>query len=180
MGTVVALESESGVAIAGDSRATDGSVVRADQRRRVFDFGEIGVGVVGDGNGIEEFRHRFGAALRSREFETERQPGIERVARIGARQAQHANVDAAVAARDSDGTPRLREVRAEGEVLDGPAVALGGGKPAALGRLDAVSASGIDELAAAARDVIETVTERDAGTGGGVETWTLADDADRE
>ncbi|PSP40348.1 20S proteasome subunit A/B [Halobacteriales archaeon QH_2_66_30] len=177
MGLVVALESEPGVAIAGDARVTEDGTVRSEERRRVFDFGTVGVGAVGDGGALDQFQHRFGTALRSREFEVEQGPDIEGVARIAARQAEHASVDAAVAARDADGTPRLREVGAAGEILDGPAVALGGGTAPALGRLESVSPTGIDDLVAAVRDVVGTVAQRDADVGGDVEVWTLPADA---
>jgi proteasome beta subunit len=176
MGTVVALETECGVAIAGDTRSSRNGTVESGERRRVFDFGTVGVGVVGDGSAIEQFQHRFGATLRSREFETGREPTIETAAGVGAHQAEHANVDAAVAARDADGTPRLREVRADGAVLDGPRVALGSGATVALGRLNSTAPSGVDELAAAVRTAVAAASERDAQTGDDVDVWTLSDD----
>lgn len=176
MGTVVALEAEPGVAIAGDTRASDSGTVHSDEYRRIFDFGRVGAGVVGGGSAIEQFQHRFGSELRSHEFETERTPTIDRAAQIGAQQAEHAGVGAAVAARDPAGTPRLREIRADGEVLDGPVVALGDGEPVALGRLDSVSPSGLDDLVSAVVDAVEIAIERDAETGGEVDVWTLPDE----
>ncbi|PSQ37655.1 hypothetical protein BRD08_02055 [Halobacteriales archaeon SW_10_66_29] len=114
MGLVVALESEPGVAIAGDARVTEDGTIRSEERRRVFDFGTVGVGAVGDGGALDQFQHRFGTALRSQEFEIEQGPDIEGVARIAARQAEHASVDAAV--RDVVGTVAQRDADVGGDV----------------------------------------------------------------
>ena len=52
-----------------------------------------------------------------------------------------------------------------------------GGTAPALGRLESVSPTGIDDLVAAVRDVVGTVAQRDADVGGDVEVWTLPADA---
>jgi 20S proteasome alpha/beta subunit len=182
MGTVVAVEADAGVVVAGDTRTGEDGVVSSDRFRRVFDVDGVGVGVAGAAGPVQEFRRQLAAAIRDRQFETDGGPDIDAVGRIAARTAQGASVDAVVAGRDTSGVPRIRQVDADGSVLAGPAVALGSGARIALGQLEAISPTGdIDDLAATARSVVASTMERDADTGGDVDTWTLADgDARRE
>lgn len=176
MGTVVAVEADAGAVVAGDRRATEGGVVSSDEFRRVFDVEGVGVGVAGDPGAVQSFRRQFEAAVRDREFETDDHPDVEAVARIAARTAEEAAVDAVVAARDDAGVPRIRQVDADGSVLTGPAVALGSGAQFALGQLESISPTGdVEDLAETARSVVESAMERDADTGGDVDVWTLAD-----
>lgn len=177
MPTVVAIETDDGVVIAGDSRAVVDGTVQSDQIQRVVDLGAVGVGVVGAVGDLQTFHRRFEAAVRSQEIERDVEADIDRVARIAAREAERASVDAAVAARDADGIPRLRQVGADGRVLAERVIALGSGAAAAAGRLEA-RPNDLDFAAAVdlARDVVETVRERDVETGGAVDVWTLGAD----
>lgn len=179
MSTVIAVETPTGVAIAGDTQVVDGETVSSNQFPRVFDLGGVGVGVVGESGAIQQFRRLFEVALQDRGLESGNTLDIDTVARIAARETQRAGVDAVVGARDADGTARLREVGADGRVLDSGEVALGTGSVVALGLLEAL---GTDEAAndpaVAVRNILETVLERDVDTGGEVDVWTLGS-ADR-
>ena len=179
MGTVVAIESDGGVAIAGDTSAVTDGTVRSESVDRLFEFDSMGAGAVGDPGAIQEFGRELDAELRHRELEAG-SAGIEELARIAERQARSAGVDAVVAARDDEGIARLREIGAERGVLSTSTAAIGSGAPVALGQLEAVqSGLDLDEAATKVRDIVRAVAERDAETGGDVEVWTLASD-DRE
>jgi proteasome beta subunit len=174
MSTVVAIRSEAGVAIAGDTQTSNDGVVSSDGLRRVFDIRGVGAGVVGETDAIQEFERQFEAALRDREFETSDGLEIESVARIAAREAENADVTTIVAARDSEGTPRIREVHTDGSILEESTIAIGTGAALALGQLEATRlGNDIDDLTAAVRDVIAVVIERDVDTGGDIVVWTL-------
>jgi proteasome beta subunit len=183
MSTVVAIETPTGVAIAGDTRLVDGDAVSSDRFRRVFGLRDVGVGVMGESGAVGEFRRRFEAELRERGLRSGNAPDIDAVARIAARETEESGVDAAVGARGDDGTAGLREVASDGRVLEGGTVALGSGREVALGLLEALDA---DDAAAdpadAVRNVLETVMERDAETGGEVNVWVLgsADEIEKD
>ena len=70
-GIVLALESDGKVVIAGDTQASKNGIVSSKRIQRVFDFGSIGAGVVGEINAIQQFRNQLEDALKSREFETD-------------------------------------------------------------------------------------------------------------
>jgi len=70
-GIVLALESDGKVVIAGDTQASKNGIVSSKRIQRVFDFGSIGAGVVGEINEIQQFRDQLEDALKSREFETD-------------------------------------------------------------------------------------------------------------
>lgn len=175
MGTVVALESRGGVAIAGDTRAVDGETVTGQRVQRVFDLDGIGAGIVGNTGDIQEFRRHLEDELQTLRIDDGDEVGIDKLARIAARQAEKTNVSAAVAARDSDGTPRLREVGPDGQALESSTVALGEGAEVAFGRLETIDPDiDIDETVSQVSDVLEVVAERDASTGGGIDVWSLS------
>jgi proteasome beta subunit len=179
MSTVVAVETPTGVAIAGDTRVVDGEAVSSDRFRRVFGLGDVGAGVVGDPGAVQQFRRRFEVAVQDREQRSGDPPDVDAVARIAAREARSAGVDAVVGAREADGTASLREVASDGRVLEGGEVALGTGSAVALGLLEALdTGEAAEDPAAAVRNVLETAMERDADTGGEVDVWTLGS-ADR-
>lgn len=175
MGTVLAVEGRDGVVIAGDSRDVDDGTVTSERVQRVFDLDGVGAGVVGEVSDIQEFRRQLDAELRSRRLEPGDAVDIDEVARIAARQARRASVDAVVASREAAGHARLREVGSDGRVLSDSPVALGSGAAVALGRLEAIDLdAGVDEVASSVRDVVATTMERDTDTGGEVDVWTLA------
>ncbi|SDF81768.1 proteasome beta subunit [Halorubrum xinjiangense] len=174
MSTVVAIETPTGVAIAGDTRVIDGGAVSSDQFQRVFDLSGVGVGVAGESAAVREFWRSFEIALRDRGLESGDAPGVDAVARMTARETENAGVDAVVGALDADGAASLRRVSGDGRVLEADAVALGTGSRVALGLLEALD----EEEAAsdperAVRDVLETVIAKDVDTGGDVDVWTL-------
>ncbi|WP_123623576.1 20S proteasome subunit A/B [Halorubrum sp. CSM-61] len=174
MSTVVAIETPTGVAIAGDTRLVDGDAVSSDQFRRVFGLKGVGVGVVGESGAVQQFRRQFEVKLRDRGLRSEKTPDIDVIARIAAREAEDAGVDAVIGARDDDGTATLREVASDGRVLEGGEVALGSGREIAIGLLEALDADeAANDPAAAVRNTLETVTERDVNTGGEINVWTL-------
>jgi YegS/Rv2252/BmrU family lipid kinase len=177
MGTVLAVEGRDGVVIAGDSRDVDDGTVTSERVQRVFDLDGVGAGVVGEVSDIQEFRRQLDAELRSRRLEPGDAVDVDEVARIAARQARRASVDAVVASRDGDGRARIREIGSDGRVLSDTPVALGSGAAVALGRLEAMDLdAGVDEVASSVRDVVATAMERDTDTGGEVDVWTSSHD----
>lgn len=179
MSTIVAIETPSGVAIAGDTRVVDDGTVSSDQFQRVFDLKGVGVGVAGEPAAIQEFWRSFEVALRDRGLESGDAPDVDAVARITAREAEKAGVDAVVGARDADGAASLREVSGGGRVLEADAVALGSGRQVALGVLEALDTEkAASDPERAVRNALETVRTQDADTGGEIDVWTLGS-ADR-
>lgn len=175
MGTVVAIESDGGAVIAGDSRETRGGTVQSDNVKRVFDLDGVGAGAVGDAGDVDEFARRLESELRSRTMETDREPEIGWVARAAAEIASDVGVEAVVGAPDEEGVGRIRQVGSDGSVLEDTTVALGSGAPVAMGRLEGADAAvDLETAADLARDVVETTAERDTESGGDVDVWTLA------
>jgi proteasome beta subunit len=178
MGTIAAIETTGGVAIAGDTMATDGETVTSERACRVFDLGSAGAGAVGKTGGVREFGRHLESEVDAYELEHGGEVGVETLGRIAARQSDQFDVEAVVATRDGDGHARLRRVDAVGGVMSNPTVALGSGAAVALGRLETADSDlGIDETAAAVEDAIRAATERDTETGGTIDSWTLASDS---
>jgi len=174
MGTVVALESQDGVVIAGDSQAVTDENVTSEDVERVFDFDGVGAGAVGDTGDIQEFRRQLENELRSSRIEDGENVEIDKLARIAARHANSADVDAVVATHDTAGTARLRQVGSEGEVFDSTPIAVGSGAEIAFGRLETVSSDvQTEEAESIALDTLETVGKRDADGGGEIVVWSL-------
>lgn len=175
MGTVVAIETAGGVAIAGDRRATSEGTVTGESAVRVLDLDSVGAGAVGQVSDVDEFRRQFEADVREFELERDRDIDVETLGRIASPVAEDAGVDAVVATHDDDGVARLRQVDADGGVLSDSVVALGTGAQIAHGRLETVDRdrdlSSTEEFV---RDVLETVAERDPDTGEEVDVWSLA------
>jgi proteasome beta subunit len=179
MGTVVALESRDGVAIAGDTRVVDGETVTSQTVQRVFDFDTIGVGVVGKTGDIQEFRRYLEDELRTVRAEQEGEVKIDELARIAARQAEKTNVSAAVATHDSEGVARLREVGSDGQILETRKTALGSGAKMAFGQLETIELDvGLDEAISNTTDLIENVKRRDTDSGGDIDVWSLPNSTD--
>lgn len=181
MGVVVGIKSKDGVVIAGDTQAVTDEKVTSRDVQRIFDFDDVGIGVVGETGGIQEFRRHFEKELRALRIDSEDEVDIDKVALIAGRQAKNANVSAVVAARDSDGTSRLQEVGADGHVLENTTVALGSGAEIASGQLETVDAEGsIAEVASNVSDVVEIVQTRDTDSGGDIDVWSLPDSTSEE
>lgn len=178
MGTVVAIETDGGAAIAGDRRATRGETAVGDAANRVFDLDGIGAGAVGAEGGVDEFRRRLEAELGAAEFERAREIRVEVLGRIAARVAEDEGVEAIVVARDDEGAARIRQVGPDGSVLPNPAVAIGSGAEIALGRLESAERDhDLRSTEAFVRDVVETVAERDPDTGREIDVWSLASES---
>lgn len=179
MGTVVAFEFRDGVVIAGDTRAVSDSTVTGERVQRIFDFDTVGAGAVGATGDLQAFRRGLEKDLRTERMEAGDDPGIEKLARIAARHADSEAVEAVVAARDADGSARLREVDAEGGVLESPTIALGAGAEIAYGQLETVDTDvGLEDAEASAADIVAVVQRRDAHSGGDVDVWSLGDSTD--
>lgn len=192
-GTVVAVETTSGVGIAGDRRLTGGGTVRSESAERVFEFtvdsdsdpdtGPLaGAGVVGDPGGVKAFERRLQIELEDADRAHAGEPAVDAIARIAGRVASEAGVAAAVAARDEEGVPRLRRIDRDGSILTTTAVALGSGAEIALGLLESAElAEQADEITVVAsflRETLETVAVRDPLTGDAIDVWTLSASAE--
>lgn len=181
MGTVVAFESRDGVVIAGDTRAVSESTVTGEHVQRVFDVDDVGVGAVGEQADVQAFRRAFERELRTERVEGGGDLGVEKLGRIAARHADAEGVAAVVAARDADGSARLREVDPDGGALESPSVALGDGAEIAYGQLETLDTDvALEDAEASAADVLAAVQRRDAHSGGDVDVWSLADAADAD
>ncbi|MEF8781190.1 MAG: 20S proteasome subunit A/B, partial [Haloferacaceae archaeon] len=183
MGTLVAVETDGGAAIAGDRRVTDDGVVESESAERVFGFevdsGSVGAGALGESGDPGEFRRRLRAELEEANRRHQGPIDVDVLGRVAARAAERTDVEAVVAARDGDGVARIRRVGADGSVLSGEAFALGSGAGIALGRLEAADPSrDLESTESLVREVLATVASRDAATGEAVEVWSLASDPD--
>ncbi|WP_418279810.1 hypothetical protein [Halorubrum sp. DTA98] len=76
MSTVVAVETPTGVAIAGDTQIVDGETVSSDRFQRVFDVRDVDVGVVGESGAVQQFRQRFEVALHDRGIKSGDTPDV--------------------------------------------------------------------------------------------------------
>lgn len=180
MGTVLGLEIDEGVLLAGDRTEVRGRTRVGDAVRRVFDFEAAGAAGVGTPGGLREFGAQLDADVSK--YRTERDERIEigRLAHMAVPIARTTGVDAIVAAPDEESTARLRSVRHDGSILAETTVALGSGAQLALGRLEAIEPE--SDLAAAereVRDLFDAIHERDPETGSEVDTWTLRDEVRR-
>lgn len=181
MGTVVAIETASGVAIAGDKRTTRGGTVTSESADRVLDLDEIGAGAVGDEGDVDEFHRRLEAEVSEIELEGGREIDVELLGRVAAGIAEDTGVEAVVATYDDDGVVRLRQVGSDGSVLPDSFTAIGSGAQTALGRLETADRdrdlSATEEFV---REVVESVAERNSDTGEEVDSWSLPSESSRD
>jgi proteasome beta subunit len=174
MSTVIALASEGGVAIAGDTQASDDGSVTSRDVERVFQIEGSGLGVVGEPADVRTFRRELESELKQLRLKTDDEVGIDKQARIAARLADQSDVAAVIAGHDADGIARLREIRPDGGIFDQSAVALGDGAELAVGQLDTVEPNlDIDEIAATLTGILDRVASRDATTGDELDVWSL-------
>ena len=173
MGTVVAIETDGGIAIAGDRRATQDGTVTSESAERVFDFDEVGAGAVGEGGDVDEFRRQLETELE--EAERDREITADVLGNVAADVAEETGVEAVVATHDDEGVARGRRVGPDGSILSGPEFALGSGAQSALGVLESADRGrDLHSTEEFVRDVMETVAERDPDTGEDVDVWSLA------
>ena len=172
---MVAVETDGGAALAGDSLATHDGTVTSKNVEHVFDFEGVGAAATGDRTGVNEFERAFGAELRSERLDHDGPLGLDRLASLAAEVAETAGVEAVIAARDDDGVARVRRVDATGAVTEGPVIAVGTGAAVALGVLEGADLRvDLDAGADLARDAVEAAADRDTESGGEIEVWTLS------
>lgn len=171
MPTVIAFETDRGAVLAADRLAVSDDTVSSRNVDRIAEFDDCGAAAVSD---PDQFRRELDVELRAYGDDHGEPPGIEAFTRMATDVAENVGTDAAVAARDDDGTAAVRSVYADGSVIDDAPVALGTGAEMAFGRLEAGVPGDLDEGASFARNLIEGVAERDTRTGDEVDVWTLA------
>lgn len=180
MATILGIEVDGGAVLAGDRRRTEGGTVSSESESHVFDFGEVGAAAVGGAGDVDEFERRLRSEVSDHETRTGEPMSATRLANVAADVVGELGVEAVVAARDENGVPRVRAVGADGGVLTDAAVARGSGAQVAVGILDGsdrgVSLDAGEQLL---RDTLDTVAERDTGTGEDVDTYRLGDDDGR-
>ena len=175
MGTVVGIRFDDGVALAADRRATDGSTVRSDDLGKLFAFDAAGAVATGSPSAIQEFGRRLEDELRQLRSRQGPEPSMGALERLAGDVAGETGAEAIVATRE-DGVAALRAIDAEGGSVGDDVLALGTGAGVALGRLEGLASdTGVDEAEGLLGEVLETVAERDAETGGEIDVWTLAD-----
>ena len=173
MSTVLGVSCAGGVVLVGDRVVANGGHVRSRSRRHVFDFGRVGVGVVGAD--VDGFVDRLEGELRT--YRTERGDlDIEPFARVASDLAPEFDAAVLLAARDADGRPALRAVATDGGVTADDVAAFGSGASVALGALEAGHDpdATLDEAAALAHDALSAAAERDAGTGIELDSYRLS------
>lgn len=175
MGTVVAIETDGGVAFAADTGVVDDSGATSEGARRLFSFDEALAGAVGDQGAVDEFGRRVDAKLRKLDVEEGRQVELTPFARLAADVADDLGVEAVVAARDEEGRAEFRRVGPEGGTLgDSETAAIGSGASVALGRLDSATVGpDLADAVALARESVEAARDRDQATSADVEVAEL-------
>ncbi|WP_135825347.1 20S proteasome subunit A/B [Halorussus ruber] len=176
MATIVGIRADGGAVIAGDRLLTRGGTVQSEEKRHVFDLGEVGAAAVGDSGGIDEFERRLDSEVGSYETEEDEAMDLTRLANVASDIAAEEGVEAIVAGRD-DGAADVRGIGSDGSILSDDAMVFGSGAQVALGVLESkdegISLADAEELAT---DAVETASDRDTGTGGDVDTYRLADE----
>lgn len=181
MGTVIALASRGGIAIAGDRRAVDDGTVTSRNVERVFSVEDAGVGAVGEPADVQAFRRELEAELRETRIDESEEMSLDRLARVAARLADRSDVAAVIGARDADGTARLRRIGPDGGVFEQSTVALGDGAELAVGQLETVDSElDVDALVATLTEILERVAARDVESGAEIDHWSLSHAGDDE
>lgn len=180
MATILGIEVDGGAVIAGDRQLTEGGTVKSENKRHVFDFGNLGAAAVGDAGDVDEFERRLESEVQDYETQHGDPMTVTRYANLAADIAGEVGVEAIVLGRDDREIARIRGIGADGGVLTDETLALGSGAQVAIGILEGsdrdVSLDAGEQLL---RDTLDTVAERDTGTGDEVDTFGLDDDADR-
>lgn len=176
MGTVVAIETDGGAAIAGDKRVIHGGTVTGESATRVVDLEGAGAGAVGEEGAVDAFQRRLEVELQ--DARRDREVTADVLGRIAAPIAEETGVEAVVAAHDNEGVARIRQVGSDGSVLSDPVAALGSGTQAALGQLEGVDrGEDPDSSEELLREVLKNVAKRDSTTGDEVDCWSLANES---
>ena len=176
MATIVGIEADGGAVLAGDRRVAEDGTVRSDNKRHVFDFGEVGAAATGPASGVDDFRQRLEAETRSHDTERGEPMSLTRLANVASDIAADAGVDAIVAARE-DGRAGIRGVASDGSVLTDATAAFGSGAQMAVGVLEGPpEGQSVDAAADLARDALDSAADRDTATGEEYDTFRLDDD----
>lgn len=176
MGAVVAVETTSGLVIGAHGGTADDRLVPSDQLHHIVDLGTVGVGAIGEPEAVHALQQRLENEIEIQKLSHESVPSLEKVARIAGRAVQGTKVNAVVGARDRAGTPRLRTVRVDGEVVEESVVALGPNRELALEILAGLDHSAdLETTAARLREVVRSCTGGDDPVEEPTETdvWTL-------
>lgn len=175
MSTIIGIEADAGVVLAGDRlRVSDGTAV-GEGVRRVVGFEVAGAAAEGDPGDVDAFRRRLESDVRRYRVDHDESPGVKRLARMAADIAEETGIEALVGGHDDQGVARLRVVDGDGAVLTDETAALGTGAQLALGRLDDLDRGGdLTAVEKRVREHLVLVAERDPKTGDTVDTWTLA------
>lgn len=181
MGTVVALASRGGVAIAADRQAVDDGTAKSRNLRRLVETDTVGAGVVGQPADIQTFQRELEDELRQLRIENDEEMEIDKLGRIAARLAEQSNVAAVVACHDAEGVAQLRRITPNGGVFEQTTAALGDGTELAAGQLETVDSElDIDATETTLVEILERVADRDADTGGDIDRWSLSHAPDSE
>ena len=180
MATIVGIEVDGGAVIAGDRQLTQGGTVQSRSKRHVFDFGDVGAAAVGESGGVDEFERRLESEVSDHETRQGDPMTITRLANLASEIAEDEGVEAIVAGHDDREVARVRGIGSDGGVLTDATLALGSGAQVAVGILEGadrdISLDAGEELL---RDTLDTVAERDTGTGDDVDTFRLDNDSGR-
>lgn len=180
MATIVGIEVDGGAVVAGDRLLVEGGNVRSENQRHVFDFGDAGAAAVGDAGDVDEFERRLRSEVSDYETQHGDSMSVTRLANTAADIAGELGLEAVVAARDDRDIARVRAIGADGGVLTDAEVALGSGSQVAIGILEGSDRDiSLDSGEQLARDTLDTVAERDTGTGEEVDVFRLDSDSGR-
>lgn len=171
MPTVVAFETSDGAILAADRLVVSNNTVSSRNADRIAKFEHCGAAAIAK---PDEFRRELDGKLRSYRTDHDEAPGIEPFTRMATVVAKEVGTDAAVAARDKNGTVQVRAVYADGSVIDDSPVALGTGAELAFGQLETGTPNSLDSGETFVRELIEGVADRDTRTGDTVDVLTLA------
>lgn len=179
MSTAIGIRCTDGVVLAADTRLVRDDTVRSGDAERVFGFGVAGAAAVGEQGDVDEFGRQLEAEVREYRLDRDDEVTLEAFASVAADVAAAVGVQALVAAPDGDAV-RLREVGADGSVLEDDVAAIGSGTQFALGQLETFDTDmTLDAAESRVREVLAAVTERDPETGEGVALWRSDEERDR-
>lgn len=177
MGTIVGIRVRDGIALAADRRATDGSTIRSESLDKLVEFDAAGTVAAGAASAIQTFGRKLEGEVRRRRTEQGTAIRIDPFARLASDLANETGVETIVAARDGDGTARIRAIDATGGELEDGVLARGTGAQLALGNLESVDRDvSVEEVLEILESALERIAERDARTGEEIDVWTLEDE----
>ncbi|QZA88456.1 hypothetical protein K0C01_11835 [Salinarchaeum sp. IM2453] len=179
MSTVVAIQTDHGVVIAGDSHVTQAGTITSTSANRVIEYDQIGAGVVGQSGAVNSFERRFESELKKYELEASGELAIDAASQIAVACAENTGIEAVVGGYDENKIAQLRQIDDDESILPEQQIALGSGAQLALGQLGAVNNSqSIASAEETARSILKTAAQRDPSTGGEIDIWSLANNTE--